>query len=78
MEAFATYTHAFAHVGVLGTYLALAYRRQGISKSLFKAMFEAARCKGYEKLFTFIRADNRAALATYLNQGFQIIGKAKR
>lgn len=78
MEPFATYTHAFAHVGVLGTYVDLAYRRQGISKSLFKATFEAARCKGYEKLFTFIRADNRTALATYLDQGFQIVGTAKR
>ena len=78
MEPFATYTHAFNHVGVLGTYVDLAYRRQGISKSLFKATFEAARCKGYEKLFTFIRADNKAALATYLNEGFQIVGTAKR
>jgi len=32
----------------------------------------------YEKLFTFIRADNVAALATYLNQGFHIVGTAKR
>lgn len=78
MEPFATYTHAFSHVGVLGTYVDLAYRRHGISKSLFKATFAAARCQGYEKLFTFVRADNEAALATYLNQGFQIVGTAKR
>lgn len=78
MEPFATYTHAFTHVGVLGTYVALLYRRQGIGRSLFRATFEAARCKGYEKLFTFIRADNVAALATYLNQGFHIVGTAKR
>ena len=78
MEPFATYTHAFDHVGVLGTYVSLCERRQGIGKSLFKATFEAARRKGYEKLLTFIRADNQAALATYLNQGFQIIGTAQR
>lgn len=49
MEPFATYTRAFAHVGVLGTYVDLAYRRKGISKILFKAMFEAARCQDIRK-----------------------------
>jgi L-amino acid N-acyltransferase YncA len=78
MEPFAAYTHAFDHVGVLGTYVDLSYRRQGIARKLFQATFESARLKGYEKLFTFIRADNTAALTTYLNQGFHIIGTAKR
>lgn len=78
MEPFATYTHAFDHVGVVGTYVDLAERRQGIAGQLFAATFEAARQKGYEKLFTFIRADNPAALATYQQQGFQIIGTAHR
>jgi L-amino acid N-acyltransferase YncA len=78
MEPFAIYTHAFDHVGVLGTYVALSYRRQGIGKSLFQATFQAARSKGYEKLFTFIRADNETALATYRNQGFHIVGTATR
>ena len=78
MEPFATYTHAFDHVGILGTYVELSYRRQGISKCLFRATFEAARRKGYEKILTFVRADNKAALATYLNQGFRIVGTALR
>jgi L-amino acid N-acyltransferase YncA len=78
MEPFATYTHAFDHVGVLGTYVELSYRRQGISKCLFRATFEAARRKGYEKILTFVRADNLAALATYLNHGFRILGMAQR
>lgn len=78
IEPFATYTHAFGHVEVLGTYVNLSYRRQGIGRSLFGAMFEVARRKGYETLFTFIRADNTAGLATYINQGFQIVGTAKR
>ncbi len=77
-EPFATYTHAFDHVGVIGTYVDLAERGQGIAGHLFAATFEAARQKGYEKLFTFIRADNPAALATYQRQGFQIIGTARR
>lgn len=78
LEPFATYTRAFDHVGVIGTYVDLTERRQGIAGQLFAATFEAARQKSYEKLFTFIRADNPVALATYQRQGFQIIGTARR
>jgi L-amino acid N-acyltransferase YncA len=78
MEPFATYTHAFAHVGVIGTYVDLDCRRQGIASRLFQATFVAARAKAYEKLLTYIRADNPAALATYLRQGFQVVGIARR
>jgi len=78
MEQFATYTRAFDHVGVVGTYVDLAERRQGIAGQLFAATFEVARQKGYEKIFTFIRADNPAAVATYQRHGFQIIGTARR
>jgi L-amino acid N-acyltransferase YncA len=78
MAPFATYTHAFDHVGVIGTYVDLGNRRQGISKSLFAATLEAARRKNYEKIFTYIRADNPPALATYQTQGFRIVGKADR
>ena len=78
MEPFASYTHAFDHVGVVGTYVDLEARRQGISKRLFEAMFAAAVHKQYEKIFTFIRADNSAALSTYLRHGFRIIGTAAK
>ena len=78
MAPFATYTHAFDHVGVIGTYVDLGRRRQGIAKCLFPATFEAARQKGYEKIFTYILADNPAALATYQKHGFRVIGKAGR
>jgi L-amino acid N-acyltransferase YncA len=78
VEAFSNYTPAFNHVGVIGTFVALALRRQGIAKSLFKATFETAIDKGYEKLFAYVRADNVAALATYLSQGFSIIGTARK
>ena len=77
-EPFATYTRAFDHVGVIGTYVDLCYRRQGIGRSLFQATFEAALGKGYEKLSAFVRADNIASLAAYLSQGFRIIGTAQR
>lgn len=78
MSPFATYTHAFDHVGVVGTYVDLRARRQGIAKRLFPATFEAARRKGYEKIFTYIRADNPVALATYQRHGFRIVGTAER
>jgi len=78
MEPFATYTHAFDHVGVLGTYVDLRRRRQGIATRLFEATFAAAIQKGYEKIFTFVRADNAAALATYLAQGFRTVGTARK
>jgi len=79
MEPFPdTFTHAFDHVGVVGTWVDLASHRRGVAKSLFSAMFETAPRKGYEKIFTYIRADNPVALATYESQGFQIIGRAVR
>ena len=78
MEPFATYTHGFDHVGTLGTYVDLAARRQGVGTALFEATFAMARRKGYEKIFTFVRADNPAALATYRKRGFTIVGTARR
>jgi L-amino acid N-acyltransferase YncA len=78
VSPFGDYTHAFDHVGVIGTFVELTRRRQGIATQLFDATFEAARKKGYEKFFTFVRADNDAALKTYLGQGFRIVGTARR
>ena len=78
MEPYAGYTHAFDHVATLGTYVDLELRRQGIARRLFAETFAAAREKGYEKIFTFVRADNPAALATYLSQGFAVIGTARK
>jgi L-amino acid N-acyltransferase YncA len=78
VEPFATYTHAFDHVGVIGTYVELTCRRQGIARQLFAATFERARQQGYEKIFTYVRADNDAGLATYLGQGFRVVGTAER
>ena len=72
------YTRSFAHVGVIGTYVDLDRRRQGIASRLFAATFDAARRKGYEKFFTYVRADNEAGLQTYLRQGFRIVGAAAR
>jgi L-amino acid N-acyltransferase YncA len=78
MEPFGPYTGAFAHVGVLGSYVDLDLRRQGIARRLFQATYQAAVRKAYEKIFTFVRADNEAAIRTYLSQGFHIIATARR
>jgi len=78
VSPFGSFTHAFDHVGVIGTYVDLEQRRQGIATRLFAATFDAARRKGYEKFFSYVRADNEAGLQTYLRQGFRIVGKAER
>ena len=78
LEPFGPYTSAFDHVGTLGTYVALEERRHGVARALFAATFESARQNGYEKIFTFVRADNAAALATYRAHGFEIVGTARR
>jgi L-amino acid N-acyltransferase YncA len=78
VEPFATYTTAFAHVGVIGTYVDPSEHRQGIGRLLFEATRWAAKEKGYEKLFGFVRADNVAGLAFYKRIGFEAIGIAKR
>jgi L-amino acid N-acyltransferase YncA len=78
VEPFATYTDAFTHVGVIGTYVAPSGHRHGIGRLLFEATRFAAKEKGYEKFFAFVRADNVAGLAFYKRIGFEIIGTAKR
>ena len=78
MEPVAPYTSAMDHVASCGTYVDLSRRRQGIATALFTASLAAATAKGYEKIFTMVRADNPAALQTYLRQGFVTIGVARR
>jgi L-amino acid N-acyltransferase YncA len=78
LEPYAAYTHAFDHVGVIGTYVDLAHAHQGIGARLAQASFAAARTAGYEKIISYVRADNPAALAFYQHIGFRIIGTAQR
>jgi L-amino acid N-acyltransferase YncA len=78
VSPFGSFTSAFDHVGVIGTYVDLGRRREGIAGRLFAATFEAARAKGYEKFFSYVRADNEAALQAYLGRGFRVVGAAER
>ena len=75
---YAAYTSAFDHVGVMGTYVDLPLRRLGIASLLFAATFSRAQELGFEKISTFVRADNAAALKVYQQHGFEMIGISKR
>ncbi len=77
IEPFATYTQAFDHVGVIGTYVDAGYRNLGVANRLFESTFASALSKDYRKLFAYVRADNKAALSVYQKHGFSIIGVAK-
>jgi L-amino acid N-acyltransferase YncA len=77
VEPFGSYTDAFAHVGVIGTFVCPGEHKQGIGRLLFEATRLAAREKGYEKFFAFVRADNPGALSFYKRIGFETIGVAK-
>jgi L-amino acid N-acyltransferase YncA len=78
IEPFAAYTNAFYHVGIIATYVNPSYRRQGVGQRLAEVVFENAGARGYEKLFTYVRADNAGALAFYSKLGFHIVGTAKK
>lgn len=78
VEPFASYTTAFDHVGTIATYVRLDLRNRGIAAQLFNATFAAAPAKGYQKFFTFVRADNAVALHTYRRHGFSVVGTASR
>ncbi|MEZ9059382.1 N-acetyltransferase family protein [Vibrio pelagius] len=78
IEPFASYTKAFDHVGIIGTFVDSESRGKGVSKQLFQSTFEVAKQKGYEKLFAYVRADNERALAAYIRQGFEVVGTAKK
>ncbi len=69
---------AFDHVAGIATFVALTHHRRGIAARLFEASFAAAREAGFEKILTFVRADNEAGLRAYLGQGFTKVGTAER
>ena len=48
-EPYATCTHAFDHVAVMGTYVDLSLRRQGIGRRLSEVTFAAVRKRGSER-----------------------------
>jgi len=78
LEPYATYTRGFHHVAVLGTYVDLNHRSCGVGTALARYTFAAARRHGYEKIITYMRADNLDSLAFHIKLGFRIVGTAYR
>lgn len=78
MSPFPAIGSAMAHVGTCGTFVDPDFRRQGVARKLFAALFEQAKEKGYEKIFTYVRGDNEVALAVYQSQGFRVVGQAEK
>ena len=78
VEPFASCTRAFAHVGSIGTFVELSVRRQGLGTRLSETTFQDARRAGYEKVFTYVCADNPGSLAFQLKLGFRIVGTAEK
>jgi ribosomal protein S18 acetylase RimI-like enzyme len=60
------------------TFVDLKCHRHGVGTRLAEATFAAATAMGYEKVFTFVRADNPHAQQFYLKLGFQIVGTARK
>jgi ribosomal protein S18 acetylase RimI-like enzyme len=78
VEGMAPDMPALSHVASIGTYVGLDVRRRGVARELFRHTFVAAAAHGFEKLFTYVRADNPAALAAYVAHGFRVVGTASR
>lgn len=76
LEPFANYTHAFDHVATIGTYVNISEQRQGIGTELSYQTFKKAKEKGFEKIFTYVLAENKPALQFYSKLGFKVIGKS--
>jgi L-amino acid N-acyltransferase YncA len=69
---------SFDHVATMETFVRIGRHKQGIGSALFAASFMAAKSAGYEKICTFVRADNDAGLRAYLGQGFTECGRSAR
>lgn len=78
VEPFSNEVTAFNHVGTIGTFVDLEMLGKGVGACLANKTFKMAREKGFEKIFTYVRADNIGAIAWYLKMGFRVIGTALR
>jgi ribosomal protein S18 acetylase RimI-like enzyme len=70
LDLWAKYTDSFDHVGVMGTIILPAWRRQGIGYRLAGHVLDFARANGYEKIVVYVRAGNAGAQAFYRSLGF--------
>jgi ribosomal protein S18 acetylase RimI-like enzyme len=70
LDLWAKYTDSFDHVGVMGTIILPAWRRQGIGHRLAEHVLDFARASGYEKIVVYVRVGNAGAQAFYRSLGF--------
>jgi L-amino acid N-acyltransferase YncA len=70
--------NAFSHVASIGTFIDLNQRRRGIGTLLSQSTFSAAIQKNFNKIFSYVRADNPASVQFHLRLGFEIVGTARR
>ena len=78
LDLWAKYTDSFDHVGVMGTIILPAWRRQGIGHRLAEHVLDFARASGYEKIVVYVRAGNAGARAFYRGLGFVLKGVLAR
>ena len=77
LEPFGSVRERLDHVATVGTYVDLAQRRRASRRRSLKHLSKPLAGRGYEKIFTFVRADNAGALAAYRARGFEIVGTAR-
>jgi ribosomal protein S18 acetylase RimI-like enzyme len=70
--------HSMHHVGQLGTFVRLDWRRCGIGRQLTICTLAFARSVQYEKLVIYVRSSNMAAQTFYSGLGFQPCGRLRR
>lgn len=66
---------ATSHIGEISTFIDDAYRGHGVGTRLTHVLLDEAQKLGYQKIIAYIRADNTAAQAFYLQQGFRMVGR---
>jgi ribosomal protein S18 acetylase RimI-like enzyme len=75
VERWSSVMTSMAHVGQVGTFLAPAWRRQGIGRQLWSATRAFASDAGYRKLVILVRGANPNAQAFYQGLGFRVCGR---
>lgn len=60
---------------ILNLAVAKVARRRGVAKQLVIAALESARAGGARQVYLEVRASNEAAIALYLQMGFQVCGR---
>jgi len=77
LTKFAEWSDSMGHVGNILTLVLKEFRGKGIGKRLSEKTLEFARENGYQKISTYIIADNEMAIKFYESLGFEVVAKWK-